>query len=200
MKTRHRSAFTLLELTVTLAVLSVLSLLTAPLVQNALMRSRIAAVKNNLRVVRDGLECFAADAGKYPIGSTAPTQSLWSDFDSCVALKSLVGTYISNDPTILEDDFSRETMVEIKKSVAIDLHSIPNAVGYTYLDYTHFHVPPWKPLRAFALVSVGPDARDSGLGIAYRTPQLLPRATYDPSNGLRSSGDIGVTNAPIKQI
>ncbi len=190
---RSRKAFTLLELTVTLAVLSILTLLTAPLVQNALIRSRIAATKNNLNVIRNGLESYAADIGCYPVGSTTPIPSLWSDFDACVALQPLLGVYIPNDCSLLEDDFSRETMIEIKQSVALDLN-IPDVVGYTYFDYRRYHVPPWKPLRAFALVSVGPDAKDSGLGIAYRTPHLLSRATYNPSNGIRSAGDIGITS------
>jgi prepilin-type N-terminal cleavage/methylation domain-containing protein len=198
-RTRNRphTAFTLIELAVTLAVLSILSLVAAPMVRDAITHARIANTKNNLRILRDGLEAYATDYGQYPTGSTSPSNSLVSDFDSSIVFRSLLGVYLPNNPSLLEDDFSRETMAAIKKSIALDLHSIPDVVGYSYFDYMNYHVPPWTPLNACAVVSVGPDAKDSGLGIAIRTPFTLSKTIYSPSNGVRSDGDIGVANAPL---
>ncbi len=195
---KKHTAFTLLELTVAVAVLSILTLTAIPMIHNAQINARVANTQNNLRILRDGLEAFAADCGHYPVGSTTPSNSLISDFDARFALRPLLGTYLPNNPSIAEDDFSRETMLQIKKSIALDLQSIPDLVGYSYFDYAFYHVPPWMPLKAFSLVSVGPDAKDSGLGIAIRNTALLSDTLYSPSNGLRSAGDIGITNAPVK--
>lgn len=195
---KNLAAFTLLELTVALAFLSILSLTAIPMIHNAQIKARVAGTQNNLRILRDGLEAFAADYGHYPVGSTIPSNSLISDFDARLVLRPLLGTYLPKNPSLVEDDFSRETMRQIKKSIALDLQSIPNIVGYSYFDYTYYHVPPWKPLKAFALISVGPDAKDSGLGIAIRNTALLSDTLYSPSNGLRSAGDIGITNASVK--
>lgn len=195
--TNPRNAFTLIELMVAVGILSLLAVVTVPIARNALTQARIAQTKNQLRILRDGLEAYATDWGHYPEGSTTPSNSLNSNFDTRVALKPLLDRYLPHVPSLMEDDFSRETMNKIKSSIAFDPQSIPDIIGFSYFDYTHYHVPPWTPLRAYAIVSVGPDAMDSGLGIAIRNPMMLSSAIYSPSNGIDSAGDIGITNAPV---
>lgn len=199
MSVKQHTAFTLTELAVTLAIVSILALIVAPAVRDAITHARIASAKNNLRILRDGLEAYASDYGRYPSGSTVPSNSLISDFDSSIVFQSLLGVYLPNNPLLLEDDFSRETMKNIKQSIAFDPSSIPDVVGYSYFDYMNYHVPPWTPLKAFALVCVGPDAKDSGLGIAVRTPFTLSKTIYSPSNGVHSEGDIGVANVSLRE-
>jgi hypothetical protein len=113
-------------------------------------------------------------------------------------LKPLLGTYLPDDPGILEDFFSQEAVGRIKSSIRLDLTSIPDRAGYSYFDYAHFLVPQtWPPKHAFAMVSLGPDGEDSGLGYAIRQPALLGDALYAPSNGVRSRGDIGIGSVAL---
>ncbi|MFH1737852.1 MAG: prepilin-type N-terminal cleavage/methylation domain-containing protein [bacterium] len=192
-----RSGFTLTELLVSLAVIGILATMAMPTVQSALVRARVAQTVSDLRVLRDGIELFAADTGSYPLGSTEPPLSFLTNYDVRDVLKPLIGTYLPNNPGILEDFFSLEAVTRVKSSIRLDLTSIPDRTGYSYFDYAHFLVPPWQPRRAFALVSLGPDGEDSGLGIAVRQPVLLPAAIYAPSNGIRSPGDIGIGSSSL---
>lgn len=193
----HRNSFTLLELVVAMAVVSLLGAVAVPLMYNALIHTRVAKTQQHLCILRESLEMYAVDYGRYPVGSTSPTNSLYSDFDTLILFRPLLCKYLPADSSIIEDDFSRETMSKIKTSIAFDPQTIPDVVGFSYFDYENYHVPPWSSLHAFALVSVGPDAIDSGLGIAVRNPPLLPDTIYAPSNGIRSRGDIGITNARL---
>lgn len=193
-----RAGFTLTELLTCLVIVGILATLVFPTVQSSLVRARVAQTVADLRILRDGVEAFRIDTGSYPAGSTEPPEwSFLTDYDTTVVLRPLLGTYLPNNPGILEDFFSQEVVNRIKSSIRLDLTSIPNKAGYSYFDYVHFRVPPWPPQRAFALVSLGPDGEDSGLGIAIRYPALLSDALYDPSNGVRSSGDIGIGSVTL---
>jgi len=191
------AGFTLAELLSCLAIVGILATITLPTLQAGLIRVRVAQTVSDLRVLRDGVEAFAADTGSYPVGSTEPPLSFLTDYDARVVLRPLLGTYLPDNPTILEDFFSQQAVSKIKSSIRLDLTSIPNRTGYSYFDYVHFLVPPWPPKQGFALVSLGPDGEDSGLGVAIRQTAFPGPALYDVSNGVRSSGDIGIGSAAL---
>ena len=186
--------FTLTELLVSVSVVSVLAAVAAPLMGDSLLRARVATTQYDLRVIADAVEVFAADRGMYPKGSTEPPIKFDTDYDARVALGELVGTYLPDSPEILADSFTERAVARLKDSVAYTPDNLPSQFGYGYFDYADFLVPPKEPVPAFGLVSFGPDAKDSGfglqpvpgLGVYYRN------AEYSPSNGLRSSGDLGV--------
>ena len=69
--------FTLLELIVTLTVLSVLVLGTIPMAQNAVKRQRELRLRENLRMMRNAIDEFKRDAvGSCPQGvGTSQTES-----------------------------------------------------------------------------------------------------------------------------
>lgn len=192
-----RAGFSLTELLSCLAVIGILATVVLPTARSALTRARVAQTTVDLCVLRDGVEAFAADNGSYPVGSTEPPLSFLTDYDARVVLSPLLGTYLPNDPGILEDFFSQQAVQRVKSSIRLDLASVPNKAGYSYFDYVHFLVPPWPPKRAFALVSLGPDGEDSGLGVAIRQPALLDHALYDVSNGITSHGDIGIGSVTL---
>ena len=65
---RHRSdqGFTLLELMIVLAIMGVLITIAVPNLQNSITRAREAVLRENLFQIRDALDQFYADNGKYP--------------------------------------------------------------------------------------------------------------------------------------
>lgn len=63
---RHLRGFTLIELLVVLAIVATLLTIVAPRYVQSVERANEAALKMNLRVVRDALDKHYADHGAYP--------------------------------------------------------------------------------------------------------------------------------------
>ena len=62
----RRRGFTLIELLVVLAVIALLLALAAPRYFDHVQRSREAVLRENLNVMRDAIDKFHADRGRYP--------------------------------------------------------------------------------------------------------------------------------------
>ena len=62
----RRRGFTLIELLVVLAVVSLLVSIAAPRYFASVERARENALRSSLRVMRDAIDQFAADRGRYP--------------------------------------------------------------------------------------------------------------------------------------
>jgi general secretion pathway protein G len=60
------TGFTIVELLVVLAALGVLLAIAAPQYTRHVQQSREVALKHNLRVVREAIDRFSADRGRYP--------------------------------------------------------------------------------------------------------------------------------------
>lgn len=192
-----KSGYTLIELICSMAIVGILATMLMPVVQTALTRAQVAKTYANLQTVRDGVELFAVDHGKYPKGSSELPSSLWTDYDSTVVLQPLLGTYIPNNPDILVDYFSKKAVQDFKQSIRLDLSHLPNYTGYSYFDYQNFLVPPRDPDNGFALISIGPDGKDSGLGVVVIKPSVVRFSLYSPTNGVMSDGDIGIGSSSI---
>lgn len=61
-----RSGFTLIELLVVMAVIALLLTIAVPRYFGSLDRSKETALKQNLNVMRDGIDKFYSDQGRYP--------------------------------------------------------------------------------------------------------------------------------------
>ncbi|MBT2303266.1 prepilin-type N-terminal cleavage/methylation domain-containing protein [Variovorax paradoxus] len=64
---RKRSGFTLIELLIVLAVIAMLLTIALPRYFSSLERSREAVLKQNLALMRETLDKYHADKGKYPV-------------------------------------------------------------------------------------------------------------------------------------
>ncbi|MBI5279839.1 MAG: type II secretion system protein [Burkholderiales bacterium] len=63
---RRKAGFTLIELLVVLAIVSTLLLMVTPRYLQRLETSKEAVLRENLRTVRDVIDRFYADTGRYP--------------------------------------------------------------------------------------------------------------------------------------
>jgi len=63
---RNRKGFTLLELMIVLAIISILATMAQPMFKTYVMRSKEAALKEDLFNLRNVLDQYYADNGKYP--------------------------------------------------------------------------------------------------------------------------------------
>lgn len=61
-----RRGFTLIELVVVMAIISLLLTFALPRYFDGLQRAKEAALKQDLKTMRDAIEQFQADKGKYP--------------------------------------------------------------------------------------------------------------------------------------
>jgi general secretion pathway protein G len=122
-----QSGFTLIEIMIVMAIVGILLTMAEPSYRTQIVKAREASLKKSLYVVRDVLDQFAADQGRYPDG-----------------LQELVDQkYLRALPT---DPFTRssDTWVEVREEVTdsqetpgvFDLHSGSNLVA---LDGTAYN-------------------------------------------------------------
>jgi general secretion pathway protein G len=63
---RNKKGFTLLEIMIVLAIISILATMAQPMFKTAVLKSREAALKEDLFNLRNVLDQYYADNGKYP--------------------------------------------------------------------------------------------------------------------------------------
>lgn len=63
---RRAAGFTLIELIVVMAIVALLASIAAPRYFNSLQKSRETTLRTSLTVMRDALDQYAADKGRYP--------------------------------------------------------------------------------------------------------------------------------------
>ncbi len=63
---RRRRGFTLIELLVVMAIIGLLAAVAVPRYVDGVDRAREAALKSSLATVRDAIDQYAADQGRYP--------------------------------------------------------------------------------------------------------------------------------------
>lgn len=74
MKSNAR-AFTLIELLVVLAIMATLMTIVAPRYLNSVDKAKEAALKTNLRIIRESIDKYKADTGSYPESLAALAQA-----------------------------------------------------------------------------------------------------------------------------
>lgn len=63
---KYKSGFTLIELLIVMAIISILLTLAVPNFFSSIDKSKEAALKYNLSVMRDAIDKYNADKGEYP--------------------------------------------------------------------------------------------------------------------------------------
>lgn len=201
-----RTAFTLLELMVTVAILSILAAIALPNYREAQVRAQVSAAESNARTVLAALEVYATDHNAYP--PTRPVfphdpLGLFAD----VQLDQLREPVAYLSGGNLTDPFGDARMQNYFKQNN-PRWSSPNPTRsllyYNYRDLADSWHMPCLALNGAAIVSLGPGRTDSlgayrpfGMdcfGLMYEYSNMVHHpvnTVYDPTNGLLSDGDIG---------
>lgn len=90
--TRHRSAFSLIELLLVLVILAVLAALIMPRFTNRSEQARITATRSDIKTIETALATFEIDNGRYP----STSEGLAALMQAPAGLESWNGPYLSN--------------------------------------------------------------------------------------------------------
>ncbi len=169
------SGFTLIELLVVVAILSILVALATVHYQQAQAKSKVARTKADMRVIQGALAAYRVDCRHYPPAARGDIQldlPLWRLTSPVAYLSAIPADPFGAAPF----DFMRSVIMR----------------GYSYKDkrttsrgmpgQTFGHIWRLMPEKEYFLHSCGPN-------IVW---DVMPYTEYDPTNGIRSRGDICV--------
>lgn len=125
---KHKNGFTLIELIVIIAVVSLLASIVAASLRSANLQAKITHRVADLNQVRAALEVYFNTNGSYPSpnGVFRSECSAWGGFDANNVIPGLVPTYMSGFP-------SDPSMDKINNSSCYIYAS--NGVDYVFLDF-----------------------------------------------------------------
>ena len=188
---RPSDAFTLIELLIVVAIIGILAAIAVPNFLNAQIRAKVARALGDMRSIQTALEMYRTDSNVYMMGPSGLNETIGSNFEGDRVWRQLT-TPIAYLPGFLRDPFS-----------PADITNNPGAAGrffplrlYQYrniredLKYGYQGDP--DPRGEWVARTGGPD------GWFITSPSRLYRdMAYSATNGIRSVGDIIVSNLGI---
>jgi len=199
----HRSAFTLIELLIVVAIIAILAAIAVPNFLEAQTRSKISRVKSDMRTINTALESYRVDSNKYPAAMEAfgPGVMSWDAYREPPfhsRIPSILTTPIAYLSSLPEDPFRTTRGAAIPLGPFLEQFKARHI--YFNFDYFRAVFPgSFNPgvqsnfsvaerlAGAYLFYSVGPDGDETnGTGTNGR-PNYRD---YDPSNGTISHGNI----------
>ncbi|MCC5876240.1 MAG: prepilin-type N-terminal cleavage/methylation domain-containing protein [Candidatus Sumerlaeia bacterium] len=203
---RGKSAFTLIELLIVVAIIAILAAIAVPNFLEAQVRSKVSRAKADMRTITTALESYYVDNNRYPAPHEAHNQAPWSQAYSEPPFHARVPSMLTTPIAYLSsipDDAFRTTRIP------------GNIVNDPYLQYVkrrnaYFN---WAYMReifptvfananstfsvaeelsgAWLIYSPGPNA-DEFNRLSDNDPLVAARVyiDYDPTNGTVSQGNI----------
>jgi len=205
---RKRTAFTLIELLIVVAIIAILAAIAVPNFLEAQTRSKVSRTHNDLRALATALESYFVDTNKYPTDNAPRPTPGDTSVNLCIGCElSTPIAYITSVDSF-PDPFRMERA---------DLRASTSLVGRFRYGYTNWWnrikwgTPPSQEVMDrygyWRLYGAGPDK------YVFNTPEGGYRdysgftagiiRNYDPTNGTVSIGDIFRTQKggaePIKE-
>jgi prepilin-type N-terminal cleavage/methylation domain-containing protein len=182
----RKSAFTLIELLIVVAIIAILAAIAVPNFLEAQTRSKVSRAKSDHRVFATALEAYAMDNNHYPPSDEdpavyAPRHSVSFTLRGLSTPVAYLASLPSVDPLVGNG----------RILVTRDERDLTN--NYMYFNYTDwFHEAGLgvSPVAGYMMTSVGPDKNAEFIEHIIRAPHLIDDV-YDPTNGTMSRGDFG---------
>ena len=205
-----KSAFTLIELLIVVAIIAILAAIAVPNFLEAQTRSKVSRVLADFRSLATAIESYAVDQRAYPTQRTYTYSNVLVDFPEGLIRLSTPVAYMTNP--LLRDPFKtggdRSSNNVLNRLQYIYQQTIPTDVpASAYSTWgSNFRNPASFPLVnglnvregypatfSWFLVSYGPDKAlqlDDDPQLTSTNRQFLVHLPYDPTNGTVSDGDI----------
>ena len=209
MKQRH-NGFTLLELVVVLGIVMILTAMALPKFLTVRIRSQVVVARSHTQTLAQALDLYTLDFHRYP-GSIPRVPSDPLGILSSHQLTVLTSPISYVTPEAFNDPFGvvEAQLYDPNLSSGNDFpklgqpNSLRSLLYFHYLSLAERNSKPFLGIDGASVISIGPDRKDS-LGV-YRPfapdfffgqiTQDFPAHPYDtvyqPTNGVRSGGDIG---------
>ena len=175
-------AFTLIELLIVVAIISILSAIAVPNFLEAQARSKVARTENDLRTIATALELYRVDTNAYPRAEL---------FDSLSRRTRLLTT-----PVSYISDLPKDPFFQLQNSVfGGDTPEYAYAPGNIYFGLgSQYNLAEYRN-QIYSIAGRGPDANIfvGGYCMAHPLADIngtRTLGTYDPTNGTVSAGDI----------
>lgn len=181
-----KSAFTLIELLIVVAIIAILAAIAVPNFLEAQVRSKVSRSKTDIRTFATALEAYAVDHTKYPPFGSDPIVLVVGAEPQFLEPRFLTSpiAYVSSaaifwDPFRSKIPAGSETMYRQYDYVNFD------DIRYRDAAFAHERYGFWR------ITGSGPDTWrfNTGLNGPDSSP-LFGVITYDPTNGTVSVGDI----------
>lgn len=193
---RIRSAFTLIELLIVVAIIAILAAIAVPNFLEAQTRSKVSRAKADMRSLATAIESYHVDHNEYPApanedGEIEESPRVTEAFEN--RLSYLITTPISYMTSLINEPFPAQGDPETaqfhyttkKYFYEFDIDEGGDGSGgiQELEDYVLAIFNTTMPTLEYFILSHGPDAD-------HDDPDEGVPALYDPTNGTVSSGDI----------
>ncbi|NUP88933.1 MAG: prepilin-type N-terminal cleavage/methylation domain-containing protein [Candidatus Sumerlaeia bacterium] len=170
-------AFTLIELLIVVAIIAILAAIAVPNFLEAQTRAKVSRVKSDHRTLATAIEAYAVDNNSYPFDQdNNPYHPVERGFH-------MLTTPVAYVTALFRDPFSPPVNPGFPDAMDI--------AAFYYLCSGADNFREGLPnARAFALVSNGPDQRDSSQDTDRFPNGGTNFDAYDPTNGTVSRGDV----------
>ncbi|MEO8376419.1 MAG: prepilin-type N-terminal cleavage/methylation domain-containing protein [Candidatus Sumerlaeota bacterium] len=193
-----RVAFTLIELMVVIAIISILALIALNNYLESTVRARTARVKNDMRVVAGGLEAYYVDNNSYIAFVRGGPGSIYNRVIVPMSFRlSPLTTPVSYLASVPRDQFETLATTDGSPLIFFDTFDYADVASLNRLNS-----PDGAGLTSgghWRMSSAGPDRIQAYGGSTAETGENdtnLLGVDYDPTNGSVSAGDIVRTGAP----
>jgi general secretion pathway protein G len=120
---RRQSGFTLLELIIVIAIIGILATIAMPALKNMPVRAKESVLKTNLRTLRDMIDQYYGDKGKYPTALSALVDEGYVRRLPVDPITKSSDTWVPVFEQIDPDHPPAETDTDPSKPGIVDVHS-----------------------------------------------------------------------------
>ncbi len=193
--------FTLVELLIVVAIIGILAAIAVPNFNDSLIRSKVARMHHDARILGTAIETYVIDYGWYPYGKNCdPTKALCSVVGTA---DSVLDKQIPNLASPIEYIHSFPVDLFNNKFSTASNKSLKYSVTYAALFQQVIQRNPCKGIMeapasdmrttfTWSVYSLGPDKKAS----QYYDLAYWMQMPYNSSNGIRSMGDIAWSTQP----
>ncbi len=184
----QKSAFTLIELLIVVAIIGILAAIAVPNFINAQTRAKVARIRADIKGISTAMESYYLDHNSYIPDANRETMLIY-----------MSGYHFLTTPVVYcgpppQDPFARPDNKDANAQLILIL------TGSTRFPDVY---TPQVPLNTFMVLSWGPDRDKDNQGFTHgeypwgnrsegEAQVWIDRRAYEPSNGLYSNGNIQV--------